>query len=141
MNISGLPTSVLQRIAPDVERLAGREIAPESDAPLTEDQLALRRIRREVMSHNPAGTAADSVHLSSMLSDSRQQRIADGQSLTGAFGFNNNVGNALSGQQEMRNLSHNANLDMVAQLMDAINALRANNPQQPNNGSGFNVTV
>jgi len=142
MTIGSLPAQSLQRIAPYVERLAGREIPPENpNAPLTEDQIALRVIRREVMSHNPLATAADAEHFRSVLSDFRQQRIANGESLTGAFGFNNNVASPINSQQDMLNFSHNANLDMLAQLMEAITAMRATDPQQINNSGGLNITI
>jgi len=124
MNIGNLSAQSLERIRPYIEKVAGRDIPPPRiGEPLSEEHIALRVIRREVEGQRPTATHAELAQFSSSLADFRQQRIANGEGITGMFSMVNGVGDRLGGRQNMLNLSHQANLDIVARLMEQINSL------------------
>lgn len=141
MKIGNLSAQSLERIAPFLERVAGRDIPPPRvGEPLTEDHKALRMIRREVEGQRPAPTHAEKEQFSNILSDFRQQRLANGESLTGTFSFINGVGQRINGQQDMLNLSHQANLDIVARLVEQLKTLNSSGGLTVS-GNGVDKTV
>ena len=66
---NNVPKETLIRLAPKIERLAGKNIPPESDSPLTEDQIALRKLAREMGRYNRPkfGPSGDKIDWSSVI--------------------------------------------------------------------------
>lgn len=51
--IHNVPKDVILSLAPKVEKVKSMNITPETDAPLTEEQIFLRALRREFGRHQP----------------------------------------------------------------------------------------
>ena len=148
------------RIAPKVESLANRdltELAHPNPDQLSEEDLALREIRRVVGEyapqerHSSRGTVMAPIPEISALRRARHEAglldgLAPGQS-AGMHSFNTVTGEVRSynSVEEFRASMFRAQREgeqnMISQLMEAINALRASNPQPPSTGTGINVTI
>jgi len=138
MNITNLPTESLLRIAPYVEKLTQNGFTPENpDKPLTEEQLAMRKIVREVSSQQPPVSMAEAKSSLAALRAARRERWENGEKLGakgdgGLWSFDpqSNVLKWMS-HDELANERHQRNLNILTQLREKIESLRAQGIEIP----------
>jgi len=134
--MTSIPQDVLRRIAPYVERVAGRDIPPEglNSGPLTKDQMALRIIRREIDGLDQSPVNINDVR--SILSEGRRQIRQQGHT-SGLIVNNPNGGvSAITNPQEIMQAQIDFNRERIDQLMQAIQQMRASAT-----GQGLHVNV
>ena len=168
MNIGNIMSNIspqtLMRIAPKVESLAGRNLQElphpnanrlsQEDITLgeirnaiggyqTESRMTIAEAKESLMAMRRAGLteARRMAHESGMLNNLRPgQHIA-------SHSFNIETGEfrTYASDEEFRESMFRSQREfeqnMISQLMEAINAARATNPQPTDNGSGINITV
>ena len=143
--IGSMSPKTLQRLAPKVERAI--------NGTASEDDRA--HIALEINKHTPSpirGEQGVAEPNRALLAHRRQRMEAHGEGVNfpltrgmltpGADGsFQNATLTTFNSAEEMRAAMRESEQNNINLLMDAINALRATNPQQPNDGGGLNVTI
>lgn len=159
--INNISHAALMQIAPKVEKLANRNLTklphPDINRPLSEEDLALREIRTALDAyaprepHNPRGTMMAPIPEISALRRARHEAgllkgAAPGQSVgMHSFNLETREVRTYNSVEEFRASMFRAQREqeqnMISQLMEAINALRATNPQPLPVGGELNVTI
>ena len=160
-NFSNISHATLMQIAPKVEKLANLNLRdlphPDINRPLTEAELALNEIRLALSAyapqerHNPRGTMMAPIPEISAMRRARHEAgllagAAPGENVgMWMFDLETRQLQTFNSVAEFRNAIFQAQRDdeqnMVNRLMEAINALRATNPQPPANADGLNITI
>ena len=157
--VSNISTQGLMRIAPKVERLAGRDLPADIHAgPVSSDVQDWREIMTEVNRYQPPVSGQLTARAMLAHQDARRQSLESGNWLIPGAGLAARPGEFIGGNiaglnddgthtvftsmAEAEEHARNFQQNMLEQLMAAINAARATDPQQINdNNSGFNITV
>jgi len=162
--MSNISPQTLMRIAQKVESLAGRNLQelPHPNAnSLSQEDITLDAIRNEIgvyqtesrmtvdeakesfMTMRRTGLTASrrAMHESGMLANLRSGQHIASHSFNIETGEFRTYANDAEFKDAMFRSQREFEQNMINQLMEAINALRATNPQQPESGSNLNITV
>lgn len=160
--MSNISSQTLMRISQKVESLAGRnlqelphpnannrsqeditlgEIRNEIGAYQTESRMTIAEATESLMSMRRAGLTASrrAMHESGMLANLQPGQHIASHSFNLETGEFRTYANDAEFIDSMFRSQREFEQNMINQLMEAINALRATNPQQPE--SGLNITV
>ena len=160
--MSNISAQTLMRIAPKVENLAGRDLTQlphpnvnnlsQEDAVIgairseigeyqTESRMTIDEARESLMAMRRAGLTESrrAMHESGMLDNLRPGEFIAAHSFNIETGEFRTYANAAEARDSMFQRQRESEMNMINQLMDAINALRATDP--PQDGGGINITM